>query len=91
MALNRPSSAEMQSPGFHLTGKNNYLSNNTQQIHLNSCFSSPIPRAYKTACIIWDSRDGPLYKLDELKEANLGFLQGLKNSITNLSFKFNLI
>lgn len=44
-----------------------------------SCFSSPLTRAATTAEIIWEGRDEPLIFLEELKEANLGYLQGMKN------------
>lgn len=44
-----------------------------------SCFSSPLRRAATTADIIWEGREQPLIHLDELKEADLGCLQGMKN------------
>jgi len=44
-----------------------------------SCFASPLPRARRTAELIWDGREGDLILLDDLKEANLGILQGQRN------------
>jgi Histidine phosphatase superfamily (branch 1) len=43
-----------------------------------SCFSSPIRRARTTADIMWQERDGPLLFSDSLKEAHLGWMEGMK-------------
>lgn len=45
-----------------------------------SCFSSPIRRARSTTEIIWQGqgRDGPCIFLDSLKEAHLGWMEGMK-------------
>jgi len=51
-------------------------------MHFDSCFASPHKRARQTAEILWEERGqqlgAPLY-LDTLREANLGWFQGLKN------------
>ena len=47
-----------------------------------SCFASPHKRARQTAEIVWEERGqqlGPPLYLDTLREANLGWFQGLKN------------
>ena len=45
-----------------------------------SCFSSPIRRARTTTEIIWQGpgREGPCSYLDSLKEAHLGWMEGMK-------------
>ena len=43
-----------------------------------SCFSSPIKRGWNFAELIWADREGPLIPLDSLREAHLGWLQGMK-------------
>ncbi|KAK9787846.1 hypothetical protein WJX73_001570 [Symbiochloris irregularis] len=48
--------------------------------HFDSCFVSPIQRAYKFAQIIWGDRNYPLIPYERLKEANLGWLQGMSNA-----------
>mmetsp|Transcript_27772 Transcript_27772/g.71470 ORF Transcript_27772/g.71470 Transcript_27772/m.71470 type:complete len:307 (-) Transcript_27772:1278-2198(-) len=48
-------------------------------IPFDSCFSSPIMRARRTAEIVWEGRDGELVYLDNLREANLSILQGMRN------------
>lgn len=50
-----------------------------RRIPFDSCFASPLKRAATTAEIIWEDRKEPLIFLDELKEADLGHLQGMKN------------
>ena len=45
---------------------------------LCSCFASPIQRAWQFAEIVWADRDGPLIPMSNLKEAHLGWLQGMK-------------
>ncbi|KAL3143690.1 hypothetical protein ABBQ38_002486 [Trebouxia sp. C0009 RCD-2024] len=51
-------------------------------MQIDSCFSSPIRRARTTSEIIWQGpgRDGPCIFLDSLKEAHLGWLEGMKQS-----------
>lgn len=48
------------------------------QIPFDSCFASPIKRGWRFAELIWADRKGPLIPLDTLKEAHLGWLQGMK-------------
>jgi broad specificity phosphatase PhoE len=48
------------------------------KMHFDSCFSSPIRRARSTAEIMWQDSEGPLLFLDSLKEAHLGFMEGMK-------------
>eukprot|EP00252_Welwitschia_mirabilis_P004749 TRINITY_DN15048_c0_g1_i2.p1 TRINITY_DN15048_c0_g1~~TRINITY_DN15048_c0_g1_i2.p1 ORF type:complete len:240 (-),score=36.78 TRINITY_DN15048_c0_g1_i2:607-1326(-) len=48
-------------------------------IKFDKCFASPISRAKECAEIIWNDRSEPLVFLDTLKEANLLFLEGMKN------------
>lgn len=48
-------------------------------IPFKACFSSPITRASQTADTIWEGRDGPLIQLGSLREAYLGYLQGMTN------------
>ncbi len=43
-----------------------------------SCYASPIRRARRFAEIMWEGRDTPLVCTDSLKEAYLGWLQGMK-------------
>ncbi|XP_057871770.2 probable 2-carboxy-D-arabinitol-1-phosphatase isoform X2 [Cryptomeria japonica] len=45
----------------------------------DGCFASPIARAKLSAEIIWSGREEPLVFLDTLREANLLFLEGMKN------------
>ncbi len=40
------------------------------------CYSSPLPRAVRTAGIILEDRDVPLEKLDDLKEMSFGRIDG---------------
>lgn len=44
-----------------------------------SCFASPHKRARQTAEVLWEGQQGPLTYLDGLREANLGWFQGLRN------------
>ena len=43
-----------------------------------SCYASPIRRAARFAEIMWQGRDAPLVRTDSLKEAYLGWLQGMR-------------
>ena len=43
-----------------------------------SCYASPINRAARFAEIMWEGRETPLVHTDSLKEAYLGWLQGMK-------------
>lgn len=43
-----------------------------------SCYASPIRRAARFAEIMWEGRETPLVHTDSLKEAYLGWLQGVK-------------
>lgn len=45
-----------------------------------ACLSSPISRARECAELIWGGRDPPITYDDTLREAYLGYLQGMKNS-----------
>lgn len=47
---------------------------------LKACFSSPISRAMEFAELIWGDRDPPITYDDTLREAYLGYMQGMKNS-----------
>ena len=51
------------------------------RIPFDSCFHSPITRAATTAEIIWDGRQGAMIPLDSLREAHLGFFQGMRNGV----------
>lgn len=51
------------------------------RIPFDSCFHSPITRAATTASIIWEGRQGSLIPLDSLREAHLGFFQGMRNGV----------
>ncbi|CAL8464228.1 g3763 [Coccomyxa elongata] len=44
----------------------------------DSCFTSPIRRARRFAELAWSGRDGPLIPMHTLKEAHLGWLQGMR-------------
>jgi serine/threonine-protein phosphatase PGAM5 len=44
-----------------------------------ACFSSPITRARECAEIIWEGRGPDIIYTDDLSEAYLGWLQGMKN------------
>lgn len=48
-------------------------------MQFDSCFSSPIKRARSTTEIIWQGRgrEGPCIYLDSLKEAHLGWMEGM--------------
>lgn len=50
-----------------------------ENIPFKACFSSPITRASESADELWKGREGPLIYLDSLREATLGYLQGMKN------------
>jgi broad specificity phosphatase PhoE len=45
-----------------------------------ACFSSTIRRAAECADIIWEGVEGDMIRLDSLREANLGWLQGMTNA-----------
>lgn len=51
-------------------------------MQFDSCFSSPIRRARSTTEIIWQGqgRDSPCIYLDSLKEAHLGWMEGMKQA-----------
>ena len=44
-----------------------------------SLFSSPLKRARTTSEIMWRGRDGPVSYIESLREAPLGWLQGMTN------------
>ena len=44
---------------------------------LCSCYTSPIRRASRFAELTWGNRQAPLIKMPTLKEAHLGWLQGM--------------
>ena len=48
-------------------------------IPFDSCFTSPLARAREFAEIVWEGRGAPLVHVDDLREAELGLLQGLLN------------
>jgi serine/threonine-protein phosphatase PGAM5 len=50
------------------------------KLDFEQCFASPISRAKTSAEVIWQEREEPLIFLDSLREANLNFLEGMKNS-----------
>lgn len=56
-------------------------------MQVDSCFSSPIRRARTTAEIIWKDRKGPCTYLDSLKEAHLGWLEGMKQVEAATNFR----
>ena len=45
---------------------------------LCSCYTSPIKRAARFAELAWGGRQAPLLELPTLKEAHLGWLQGMR-------------
>lgn len=49
------------------------------KLQFDRCFASPICRARSSAEIIWEGQDKPLEFLESLREANLLFLEGLRN------------
>lgn len=49
-------------------------------IPFQACFSSPISRARECTELIWGDRDPPVIYDDALREAYLGYLQGMANS-----------
>nr|XP_043623721.1 probable 2-carboxy-D-arabinitol-1-phosphatase [Erigeron canadensis] len=55
-------------------------------IQFDQCFSSPISRAKSTAEILWAERKEPLIFLDNLKEAHLFYLEGMKNVDARLRY-----
>ena len=59
---------------------------------LCSCFSSPIKRARTTSEIIWqgEGRDSSCIFLDSLKEAHLGWMEGMKQCESAMTEHFNL-
>ncbi|GMH37851.1 hypothetical protein BSKO_05735 [Bryopsis sp. KO-2023] len=57
-----------------------------QRIPFDSCFVSPLKRAYRTGEIIWNGREGPIVPLDQLSEAYLGRLQGMKNDVAGAEY-----
>lgn len=50
---------------------------NFSEMYACSCFSSPIQRARNFADLVWADREGPLVPMDSLREAHLGWLQGM--------------
>eukprot|EP00850_Spirogloea_muscicola_P017930 SM000159S01761 [mRNA] locus=s159:168662:171159:+ [translate_table: standard] len=52
-------------------------------MEFDKCFASPISRARSTAELIWEGREEPLVFLDNLREAHLHFLEGMKNEEAN--------
>ena len=50
-----------------------------------SCFTSPIPRAQHFAELVWGDRPGKPEDMQSLKEAHLGWLQGMENGVSQLS------
>ncbi|CAL5226987.1 g9875 [Coccomyxa viridis] len=47
------------------------------KMQFDSCYTSPIRRASRFAELTWGSRQAPLIKMPTLKEAHLGWLQGM--------------
>ena len=57
----------------------------TQEVLLLcSCFTSPITRAARFAELAWGDRQAPLLELPTLKEAHLGWLQGMRQGNASL-------
>ena len=57
----------------------------TQEVFLPcSCFTSPITRAARFAELAWGDRQAPLLELPTLKEAHLGWLQGMRQGNASL-------
>ena len=52
---------------------------------LCSCFTSPIRRAARFAELAWGDRQAPMLELPTLKEAHLGWLQGMRQGEAHLS------
>ncbi len=50
-------------------------------VWLCSCFTSPIRRARRFAELAWSGREGPLIPMHTLKEAHLGWLQGMRQGV----------
>ncbi|CAG9466912.1 unnamed protein product [Pedinophyceae sp. YPF-701] len=46
---------------------------------IDACYCSPLTRARHTGEIVWRDREGPLIFVDNLREANLGWIQGMEN------------
>ena len=49
---------------------------NIKNIHFNAIYSSPLKRAYETACILKGNRQMEVVKDDRLRELNFGVLEG---------------
>jgi serine/threonine-protein phosphatase PGAM5 len=47
--------------------------------HCQACFSSPISRAKEFAEVIWEGEGTDVILADNLREADLGWLQGMTN------------
>ncbi|KAL3155410.1 hypothetical protein ABBQ38_010966 [Trebouxia sp. C0009 RCD-2024] len=54
--------------------------NALSRMNIDSLFSSPLKRARTTSEIMWQGREGPLNYIESLKEAPLGWLQGMTNA-----------
>ncbi|EIE24914.1 phosphoglycerate mutase-like protein [Coccomyxa subellipsoidea C-169] len=52
--------------------------NALSRMPFDSCFTSPIKRARKFAELTWSGRERPLIPMHTLKEAHLGWLQGMR-------------
>lgn len=48
-----------------------------EQVHFDRIYSSPLSRAYETACLIKGERDIPIIKDDRLKEVCFGNMEGM--------------
>ncbi|EFJ14807.1 hypothetical protein SELMODRAFT_445834 [Selaginella moellendorffii] len=56
------------------------------KIKFDKCYASPISRAKSSAEIMWSGREEPLIFLESLGEANLLFLEGMKNQDARQEF-----
>ncbi|DBA80959.1 TPA: hypothetical protein ACH3X2_007175 [Trebouxia sp. C0005] len=54
--------------------------NALSRMHIDSLFSSPLKRARTTSEIIWQGREGSCIYTESLKEAPLGWLEGMTNA-----------
>ena len=63
---------------------------NEEMMLLCSCYTSPITRARRFAELAWGSREAPLLELPTLKEAHLGWLQGMRQGNACLQLSHTL-
>lgn len=56
------------------------LAEQLKDVDFDCVFSSPLVRAYETACIVCGNRDIPIIKDDRIREISFGDLEGVHNS-----------